>query len=94
MSVLAMMFLIWAFIRFGRFHHMRRWPCGGQFGWQPHRRAHRMRTEQPTAAPKAPKLSPFDALKERYVRGAISETQYESELDALLRTPEGRSQIL
>lgn len=93
MVFFAMMFLIFVFLRFGRFHHMRRGHCGGQFGWQPHRQRQRLRAERPMAEP-APKLSPFEALKERYVRGAISDMQYESELDALLRTPEGRSQVL
>ena len=90
MSVLAMMFLIWVFIRFGRFQRLRSRHCGARFGWQPQR----LRAERPAAEPAAPKLSAFNALKERYVRGAISDVQYESELDALLRTPEGRSQVL
>ena len=94
MSVLAMMFLIWVFIRFGRFQRLRSRHCGARFGWQPHGRPQRLRSERPAAEPEAPKLSAFNALKERYVRGAISDVQYESELDALLRTPEGRSQVL
>lgn len=93
MSVLAMMFLMWAFIRFGRFQQVRRRHCGGRFGSHLRRQPQRLRYEAPRAEPAAPKVSAFDVLKERYVRGAISDVQYESELDALLRTPEGRSQI-
>jgi hypothetical protein len=94
MSVLAMMFLIYVFMRFARSSRVRRGHCGGHFAWHPPRQPHRLRHERPVAEPQAPKLSAFDALKERYVRGAISDAQYESELDQLLQTPEGRSQVL
>lgn len=90
MSFLAMLILIFAFVRFGRLLHVRRWHCGSRLDWD-ERRRHELRRVQP--APEPPRVSAFEALKDRYVRGVITDSQYESELDRLLRTPDGRREM-
>ena len=45
----------------------------------------------PLVAP--PKESAFDVLKRRFVKGEISDSQYEQELDRLLKTPEGKALV-
>ena len=90
MGFLALMILFLAFVRCGRVHRMRRWhgayafDCRGSRHWRPLHYA--------PPAP-APRESTFEALKRRYVKGEISDYQYEAELDQLLRTPEGRREI-
>ena len=44
-------------------------------------------------AAEVPRLTAFEQIKSRYVSGEIDDEQYERELDALLRTPEGRRQL-
>ena len=43
--------------------------------------------------PVRPEPNAFERLKQRYIRGDISDEQYETELDALLRTPETRKMV-
>lgn len=52
-------------------------------GWQPHR----------IGAPPRPRLNAFERLKQRYVSGEITDEQYESELDVLLRGRETRKLV-
>jgi uncharacterized membrane protein len=58
-------------------HHRRHWPL------------------QPASAPRPQAAQPnaFERLKQRYVRGDISDEQYESELDTLLRMPDTRKMV-
>ncbi len=44
-------------------------------------------------APAVPRESEFEALKRRYVEGELSDEQYESALDVLFLTAEGRRQV-
>jgi uncharacterized membrane protein len=87
MSFLAMMFVFWAIMRWGGLHRMRHWQCNSGYTTHPqlhyHRRAHRTRVQ-------SPRENAFDTLKRRYVEGDLNDSEYEAELDALLRTPEGR----
>ena len=76
----AFFLLFIAFFRFGRRRH--RWHR--DYAYFP----------QPAAIPvELPKETAFDALKRRYVNGELSDERYQDELDKLLKTPEGRSQI-
>jgi hypothetical protein len=59
-------------------HHWRR------MQWQP---------QQPVEAVPPPKESSFERVKRRFVNGDISDEQFEREVDALLKTPEGRAQV-
>jgi hypothetical protein len=98
MAFFAMMILFIAFMRFGRFHRMRRWHRGYMYGWHPYRHLHQLRYAgqmpvRPSVQAQAPRESAFELLKRKYVKGEISDHQYESELDALLKTPEGRREI-
>ena len=92
MGFLALMILFFAFMRFGRFHRMRRWPGMYAYGCYPQRRFHELRYARPVSH-REPRESAFEALKRRYVKGEISDDQYEAELDDLLRTPEGRRAV-
>lgn len=69
-------------------------------GWRPYVHMHYRRGVLfPTpyaivpAAPAPPAESQFDVLKRRYVKGELSDEQYERELDDLLKTPEGRGMV-
>jgi uncharacterized membrane protein len=92
MTFFAMMFLIFVFMRFGRFHRMRRWHRGYAFGCHPYRQLHPLRYE-PEVRPPAPRETAFETLKRKYVKGELSDDQYEAQLDQLLSTPEGRREI-
>ena len=95
MAFFVMMFLFFAFMRFGRYHRMRRnraFTCG----WSQQRDMYRLRYAGQTVNPQPsaePRESAYEKLKRRYVKGEISDYQYETELDELLRTPEGRRQV-
>ena len=94
MGFIAMMILIFVFMRFARFHRMQRWHGGYACGWRARERLHRLEyAPRPAAPAPAPRESAFESLKRRYVKGELSDYQYESELDQLLRTPEGRREI-
>ena len=55
---------------------------------------HHRRRMAPVQQPPQPRTeTAYEALKRRFVRGEISDYQYERELDVLLKTPEGRAQI-
>lgn len=47
--------------------------------------------QTPASAPSIrPAETAYDVLKKRYVKGELSDDQYERALDDLLKTPEGR----
>lgn len=96
MSFFAMMFLFFALMRFGRYHRMRRgWYGAYMCSRYAQRDQYQLRyAGQTMPQPRAePRESAYEKLKRRYVKGEISDFQYESELDELLKTPEGRSQV-
>ena len=82
----AMTILLFVFMRFA---------VGGRRGRCLPRHYHRHWQLQPVQikAPTQPSSNAFEKLKQRYVRGDISDEQYESELDTLLRTPETRKMV-
>ena len=87
MTIFAMIFLLWAFMRIGRTHRMRHWHCGP--GYVAYGQLHyRGRANHPRV--RHARESAFESLKQRYVSGELSDSEYESELDAWLQTPEGR----
>jgi hypothetical protein len=92
MAFFAMMFLIFALTRFGRVHCLRRAHRSYAYGWHQDRHLHQLRYASPAPAT-PPRQSAFEVLKRRYVKGEITDHQYESELDAMLKTPEGRREI-
>ena len=47
----------------------------------------------PPQRPARPEPNAFERLKQSYIHGDISDEQYETELDALLRTPETRKMV-
>ncbi|HEX6560159.1 MAG TPA: hypothetical protein VF021_11870 [Longimicrobiales bacterium] len=98
MSLFAFIVMVWVLARVtGVVRRRRSWGAchtvllpghlSRQRGW---RRPH---TEPPPPQVTPPQETAFDVLKKRYVAGRISDDQYERELDALLRTPEGRAQL-
>lgn len=74
----------------------RRWR-GELPGWRPYGRMrdrHREFSQTPVPAAPAPAVeSTFELLKKRYVKGELSDEQYERALDDLLKTPEGRGMV-
>ena len=99
MSIFAFMMLIFVFSRLsGRRrwrHHRGVYVWGWRSGEHPFTQLRRGRYVRAGVEPPAPVKAPtaFESLKARYVDGSLSDAQYESELDALLKTPEGRSQM-
>jgi uncharacterized membrane protein len=86
MTFLAIMLLFFVFSRMMCSHSGRRRYAHNHVGW--HRAQHFQRP-----APEPPTESAFERLKRKFVSGEISAETYEAELDALLRTPEGRTQV-
>lgn len=75
--------------------HRRRMIWGWYAGpWAPHWTQYAYpqpaRTPAPEPALPLPSPDPFEALKSRFVGGDLTDEEYERELDALLKTPEGR----
>jgi hypothetical protein len=95
MAFFAMMFLFFVFMRFGRFQRMRRGQRAYMCGRYSQRNLYPLRYAGQTVAqtPAEPHESAYEKLKRRYVRGELSDYQYETELDELLKTPEGRRQV-
>ena len=87
MSIFGMMMLFFVFSRV----------MGRRRGyWQRYSIPLRGPVELPVAVPAPvtiPRENAFEALKRRYVNGELSDERYQDELDSLLKTPEGRSQI-
>ncbi len=101
MSLFALLVTVFVISRVLGFGYRRRIRRGRAFGWHPYAwgpvqlgcRARRVPLNTGTQpAPAVPERS-FDTLKARYVRGELSDEQYERELDQMLKSPEGRSQI-
>ena len=65
------------------------WGPGREERWR-RRHRHRDREAVPTLPPPE---SRFDALKRRFVSGELSAEQYEREVDALLRSPGGMTEV-
>lgn len=85
----AMMILLFVVMRFavggprGRcmpMHHHRHWQL-------------QQARVRPRVQPAQPEPNAFERLKQRYVRGDLTDAQYESEVDALLRAPETRKLV-
>ena len=89
MGFLALLILFFAVSRFLR---MREWQRGFAYGCYPRRHYHRLHYSHAAPAPQ-PRETAFETLKRRYVTGELSDEQYESHLDALLKTPEGRREL-
>ena len=67
------------------------WGPGREERWRRrYRHRHRDREPVPTLPPPE---SRFDALKRRFVSGELSAEQYEREVDALLRSPGGMTEV-
>jgi uncharacterized membrane protein len=58
-----------------------------------HHHRHRQFRPVPIQPSSRPQSNAFERLKQRYIHGDISDEQYESELDALLRMPETRKLV-
>ncbi|HKO18612.1 MAG TPA: SHOCT domain-containing protein [Acidobacteriaceae bacterium] len=93
MSPFGMILIAFIILRVRRRRHWRMY----RFAWQtpdgfPGRFDY-YHGQQPVPPQPVPQPSAFEQLKARYVKGEIGDEQYESALDDLLKTPEGRGQI-
>ena len=65
------------------------WGPGGEERWHRHHRGRR----RAAALPQPPAETRFEALKRRFVKGELTAEQYEREVDSLLRSPGGMSEV-
>ena len=101
MSLFALLITVFVISRVLGFGYRRRIRRGRSFGWHQYAygpvqlgcRTRRPPLDNGTQAQTPVPDRSFDTLKARYVRGELTDEQYEAELDQLLKSPQGRSQI-